>query len=85
VPHLFSENFGIRDAGQVWPQIKREGFGIARCKFERLMDDFGLQSVIRGKPMKATIGDKAALCPLDQSDRRFHAPAPSMLCVLDFT
>lgn len=35
--------------------------------------------------MKTTISDKAAPCPLDQVNRQFHAPAPNMLWVSDFT
>ena len=49
------------------------------------MRDLGLQGVIRGKPVKTTISDKAAPCPLDQVNRQFHAPAPNMLWVSDFT
>lgn len=40
--------------------MRREGFDIARFKVERLMRDFGLQDVIRGKPVRTTIGDKSA-------------------------
>jgi putative transposase len=42
----------------------------------------GLQGVIRGKPVKTTISDKAAPCPLDHVNRQFKAPRPN---VLDFT
>ena len=35
----------------------------------------GLQGVIRGKPVRTTISDKAAPCPLDQVNRQFQAPA----------
>ena len=49
------------------------------------MRDLGLQGVIRGKPLKTTISDKAAPCPLDQFNRQFYAPAPNMLWVSDFT
>ena len=31
------------------------------------------------------MSDKAAPCPLDQVNRQFHAPAPNMLWVSDFT
>jgi transposase InsO family protein len=65
--------------------MQREGFDIARCTVERLMRDLGLQGVIRGKPVKTTVSDKAAPCPLDQVNRQFHAPAPNMLWVSDFT
>ena len=49
------------------------------------MRDLGLQGVIRGKPVKTTVSDKTAPCPLDQVNRQFHAPAPNMLWVSDFT
>lgn len=65
--------------------MRREGFDIARCTVERLMRDLGLQGVIRGKPVRTTMSDKAAPCPLDQVNRQFHAPAPNMLWVSDFT
>ena len=68
--------YGVR---KVWRQMNREGFGVARCTVERLMRDLGLQGVVRGKPVKTTIADKAAPCPLDQVNRQFHAPAPNML------
>lgn len=57
----------------------REGFDIARCTVERLMRDLGPQGVIRGKPIRTTIGDNAAPCPLDQVNQQFHAPAPNLL------
>jgi len=46
--------------------MQREGFDIARCTVERLMRDLGLQGVIWGKPVKTTMSDKTAPCPLDQ-------------------
>ena len=64
---------------------QREGSDIARCTVERLMRDLGLQGVIRGKPVRTTISNKAAPCPLDHVNRRFHAPAPNRLWVSDFT
>jgi putative transposase len=85
VLRVFSENFAVYGARKVWRQMKREGFDIARCTVERLMTDLGLQGVIRGKSVKTTISDKAAPCPLDQVNRQFHAPAPNMLWVSDFT
>ena len=49
------------------------------------MRDLGLRGVIRGKPVRTTVSDKAAPCPLDHVNRQFHAPAPNMLWVSDFT
>ena len=85
VLRVFAENFGVYGVRKVWHQMNREGLGVARCKVARLMRDLGLQGVIRGKPVKTTISDKAAPCPLDQVNRQFHAPAPNMLWVSDFT
>ena len=49
------------------------------------MREMGLQGVIRGKPIRTTVSDKAAPCPLDKVNRQFHAPAPNGLWVPDFT
>ena len=49
------------------------------------MRKMGLQGVIRGRPVRTTIGDKAAPCPLDHVNRQFHAPAPNRLWLSDFT
>jgi len=85
VRRVFDANFKVYGVRKVWRQMQREGFDIARCTVERLMRDLGPQGVIRGKPVKTTISDKAAPCPLDQVNRQFHAPAPNMLWVSDFT
>ena len=49
------------------------------------MQSMGIQGAIRGKPVRTTISDKAAPCPLDHVNRQFHAPAPNRLWVSDFT
>ena len=85
VLRVFAENFGVYGVRKVWRQMNREGLGVARCTVERLMRDLGLQGIIRGKPVRTTISDKAAPCPLDQVNLQFHAPAPNMLWVSDFT
>lgn len=85
VRRVFDENFGVYGVRKVWRQMKREGFDIARCTVARLMKSMGLQGVIRGKPVKTTISDKAAPCPLDRVNRQFQAPAPNRLWVSDFT
>jgi putative transposase len=85
VARVFAENFAVYGIGKVWRQMMREGFLVARCTIERLMHDMGLQGVIRDKPVRTTISDKAAPCPLDHVNRRFYAPAPNMLWVSDFT
>lgn len=85
IARVFAENFAVYGVRKVWRQMNREGFAIARCTVERLMRDMGLAGVIRGKPVRTTISDKAAPCPLDHVNRQFHAPAPNRLWVSDFT
>ncbi len=85
VVRVFAENFGVYGARKVWRQMNREGCAVARCTVERLMRELSLQGVIRGKPVRTTISNKAAPCPLDHVNRQFHAPAPNMLWVSDFT
>lgn len=69
---------------KVWRQMMHEGFSVARCSVERLMREMGLAGVIRGKPVRTTVSDKAAPCPLDRVNRQFRAPAPNRLWVSDF-
>ena len=85
VRRVFEENFRVYGVRKVWRQLQREGVDIARCTVERLMRRMGLQGVIRGKPVRTTISDKAAPCPLDHVNRLFHAPRPNVLWVSDFT
>jgi putative transposase len=85
IRRVFAENFDVYGVRKVWRQLRREGEDIARCAVERLMRSMGLQGVIRGKPVKTTISDKAAPCPLDHVNRQFRAPRPNALWVSDFT
>jgi transposase InsO family protein len=85
IMRVFEDNFRVYGVRKVWRQMQREGFDVARCTVARLMKSMGLQGVIRGKPVRTTIPDKAAPCPLDRVNRQFRAPAPNMLWVSDFT
>jgi transposase InsO family protein len=85
IARVFEENFEVYGVRKVWRQLQREGQEVARCTIERLMQSMGLQGVIRGKPVKTTISDKAAACPLDHVNRQFQAPRPNALWVSDFT
>ena len=73
IGRVFRENFEVYGARKVWRQMRREGSGVARCTVERLMRTMGLQGVVRGKPVKTTISDKATPCPLDHVKRHFQA------------
>ncbi|MEF2546388.1 IS3 family transposase [Aurantimonas sp. E1-2-R+4] len=85
IRRVFEANFGVYGVRKVWRQLKREGIDVARCTVARLMRQIGLKGVIRGKPVKTTISDKATPCPLDRVNRQFKAPRPNMLWVSDFT
>jgi putative transposase len=85
IERVFEENFRVYGVRKVWRQLKREGHDLARCTVARLMRSMGLQGVIRGKPVRTTISDKAAPCPLDHVNRQFKAPCPNALWVSDFT
>ena len=85
VARVFAENFRVYGVRKVWRQMRREGFEVARCTVERLMRSLDLQGVIRGKPVRTTLSDRAAPCPLDHVNRQFNAPRPNTLWVSDFT
>lgn len=85
VQRAFEANFRVYGVRKVWRQLTREGHQVARFTVARLMRDMGLQGVIRGKPIRTTVSDRAAPCPLDHVDRQFKAPRPNALWVSDFT
>jgi putative transposase len=85
IRRVFAENFEVYGVRKVWLQLNREGIAVARCTIARLMRTMGLHGVIRGKPVRTTIQDKASPCPLDRVNRQFKAPAPNRLWVSDFT
>lgn len=85
IRRVFNENFQVYGVRKVWRQLQREGFDVARCTVARLMRMMGLQGVVRGKPVRTTVSDKASPCPLDRVNRQFFADAPNMLWLSDFT
>jgi putative transposase len=85
VKRVFDSDFGVYGVRKLWWQLLREGFRVARCTVARLMSQMGLKGAVRGKPVRTTISDKAAVCPLDHVHRQFHAPAPNRLWLSDFT
>ena len=85
IDRVFNENFRFYGVRKVWRQLQREHFDVARCTVARLMRMMGLEGVIRGKPIRTTLSDRAAPCPLDQVNRQFYAPRSNVLWVSDFT
>jgi transposase InsO family protein len=85
IRRVWEANFRVYGVRKVWRQLRREGIAIARCTTARLMQQMGLAGAIRGKAVKTTISNKAALCPRDKVNRQFHAPRPNALWLSDFT
>jgi putative transposase len=85
IRRVYEANFCVYGVRKVWRQLRREGIAVARCTVARLMRAMGLQGAVRGKPVRTTISDKAAPCPLDRVNRQFQAPRPNVLWVSDFT
>lgn len=83
IRRVFDENFRVYGVRKVWRQLQRKGFGVARCTVARLMRSMGLQGIIRGKPVRTTISNKAAPSPLDRVNRQFRSRAPNRLWVLN--
>jgi len=82
---LWQENFSVYGARKMWRQLQREAVDVARCTVERLMRQMGIRGVVRGKPVKTTVSDRAMPCPADRVNRQFRAPRPNALWVSDFT
>lgn len=75
----------VYGADKVWKQLHREGYAVARCTVERLMRQLNLRGAVRGKPVRTTVADPKAPCPLDRVNRQFRAERPNQLWVSDFT
>ena len=84
IARVFAENFEVYGVRKVWRQLQRESFDVARCTVERLMRGMGLHGVIRGKPVRTTISDKAAPCPLDHVNSPVPRAAPEYAVGLGF-
>jgi putative transposase len=85
IRRVWEENFQVYGVRKVWRQLSREGTAVARCTVARLMRQMGLQGVVRGKPHKTTLSNKAMPCPQDRVHRQFRAERPNALWVSDFT
>src|SRR4051794_13072858 len=79
IRRVFEANFCVYGVRKVWRQLGREGIRVARCTVARLMRAMGLQGAVRSKPVRTTISDKAAPCPLDRVNRQFQAPRPILV------
>jgi len=85
IRRVHAASFRLYGVRKVWRQLRREGIAAARCTVERLMRAIGLAGVVRGKPAKTTVQDRATPCPADLVNRQFRSARPNLLWVSDFT
>jgi putative transposase len=85
IERVWKENFGAYGARNVWRQLVRERFGVARCTVERSMRELGLRGIVRGRKRKTTFADESASRPADRVQRNFTAERPNQLWVADLT
>ena len=72
-------------ATKMWAYLSREGIEVARCTVERLMRANGWCGATRARTVRTTVVDPAATRAPDLVNRHFHAAAPGLLHVADFT
>jgi putative transposase len=53
IRRVWDANHSVYGAKKVWKQLKREGFEVARCTVERLMEELGLEGVTRGRASRS--------------------------------
>ena len=85
ITRVHKENYGVYGARKVWLQLNREGTPVARCTVARLMRELGLRGARRGKRVRTTVPDPAAVRPADLVRRQFSPAAPDRLWVADYT
>lgn len=79
----YARVYGVR---KTWRRLHRMGVDVGRDRVARLMKREGLVGVRRGKRVRTTIPDEAALeRARDLVQRRFEASAPNELWVADLT
>ena len=65
--------------------MKADGIHVARCTVERLMKQYGMQGIWRGKGKITTNSRDDQKCADDLINRNFNAHRPNQLWVADFT
>ena len=85
IQRVWDENRRVYGARKVWDQLEREGFSVARCTVERLMQRLEIAGVVRGKRCRTTSPDDLAFRPQDLVQRDFVATRPNQLWVADLT
>ncbi len=85
IRRVWEENLCVYGVRKVWKQLKREGFRIARCTVDRLMQVLEIQGAVRGRKFKTTIPDELAERRQDRVNRKFTVSRPNALWVADLT
>jgi putative transposase len=79
IDRVWRANREVYGAKKVWLALHREGVAVARCTVERLMRELGLKGEVRGRAVRTTWPDPAAVNPLDRVNRNFTAQRPNQL------
>ncbi|GAA3211680.1 IS3-like element IS987 family transposase [Streptomyces thermocoprophilus] len=85
IEQVHAESGGTYGVRRITRALKRKGVQVARCTVERLMDELGLEGVIRGQRRRTTVPEPSAPRPPDLVDRDFTASRPDQLWVADMT
>jgi putative transposase len=85
IARVHHENYSVYGARKVWLTLNREGIPVARCTVERLMKVLGLRGARRGRTVRTTQSDPAAVRPADLVERNFNPSRPDALWVADFS
>ena len=84
IQRVWDEHEQVYGPRKVWKQLRREGYGVARCTVERLRRAMGLRGVSRGRAWVITTRPATgAERPADLVDRRCAATRPNQLWVAD--
>jgi len=78
-------NYGVYGVRKMHAELRRLNLEVGRDQVGRLMREAGLRGVRRGRLKRTTIGDPAAVRPVDHVRRNFTAPGPDRLWVCDLT
>ena len=70
---------------KMWAHLNRQGILVARCTVGRLKRAHDWQGVTRGRRVRTTVPDPAAVRAPDLVRRQFKASRPGQLHVADFT
>ena len=85
IKHIWQDSKYRYGACKVWRQLKANSLEVARCTVERLMRQYELQDVWRGKGKITTNSRDDQKRADDLVNRNFNAHRPNQLWVADFT